>query len=161
MTKMNAGEVEIRTARLLDVPSIIFLECQTGRTQLDPLALEAAVKDENRHVAVAILGATVVGWGKTHYWDYSDGDAPSGHYLGGVSVLSSQRRRGVGSAITEARLQWIWSREPEAWYVVNAGNTPSIELHRRWHFTEVARGPQFHTTTFTGGVGLLMSAKRP
>lgn len=161
MAKTNAGEVEIRTARLLDVPSIISVERQTGRTQLDPLALEAAVKDENRHVTVAILGATVVGWGKTHYWDYSDGDAPSGHYLGGVTVLSSQRRRGVGSALTEARLQWIWSREPEAWYVVNAGNTASIELHKRWHFIEVARGPQFHTTTFTGGVGLLMSAKRP
>ncbi|MCO4262536.1 GNAT family N-acetyltransferase [Pseudarthrobacter sp. MDT3-26] len=95
------------------------------------------------------------------YWDDDDGPAPSGHYLAGVTVLPAWRRRGVGAALTEARLRWVWARASEAWYVVNADNLVSIELHRRWNFTEMARGPRFHTTTFTGGLSLLMCAAAP
>jgi aminoglycoside 6'-N-acetyltransferase I len=161
VTKTSTAELEVRPALLRDVASIVFLLRQTGWAQTDPHALSAAVNDENRHVVVACRGSNLIGWGKTHFWDYSDGNAPAGYYLGGVSVLPSERRRGVASALTEARLQWIWSRVPQAWYVVNAGNTESIELHKRWHFIEVGRSPQFHTTTFAGGVGLLMRAERP
>ena len=40
-------------------------------------------------------------------------------------------------------------------------NVASIRLHRRWNFTEMARGPRFHTTTLTGGLGLLLLAPAP
>jgi hypothetical protein len=47
-----------------------------------------------------------------------------------------------------------------AWFVVNARNRASIALHERWHFDEVARGGRFPSTTFTGGVGILLRARR-
>ena len=153
-----AAVVDVSPASLGDVAAIISIEQQSRPSQPGPAALDAAVRDPERYVAVASVNGEVVGWGKTHFWDYDDGPAPSGHYLGGVTVLSAWRRRGVGAALTTARLQWIWARAADAWYVVNARNLVSIELHRRWNFTEVARGPTFHTTTFTGGVGLLMRA---
>lgn len=158
----DAGTVaEVRPAGPADLEAIAAIEHASGRGPLSPSAMAAAVAHPDRHVVVATVGGAVIGWGKTHYWDYNDGPAPSGHYLGGVTVLPAWRRRGVGAALTEARLRWVWARAAQAWYVVNGDNLVSIELHRRWNFTEVARGPRFHTTTFTGGLGLLMRAAAP
>jgi aminoglycoside 6'-N-acetyltransferase I len=102
-----------------------------------------------------------VAWAKTHWWDFADGAAPAGHYLAGITVLPAFRRRGLASGLTEARLQWIWERADDAWYVVNARNQASLALHRKWGFREVGRGPGFHTVTFDGGEGVLLSAARP
>lgn len=151
----------VRPAGPADLEAIAAIEQDSGRGPLSPSAMAAAVADPDRHVVVATVDGAVIGWGKTHYWDHDDGPAPSGHYLGGVTVLSAWRRRGVGAALTEARLRWVWARAPQAWYVVNAENLASIELHRRWNFTVVARGPRFHATTFAGGLGLLMQAPAP
>ena len=71
--------------------------------------MAAAMADPNRHVVVATVEGAVIGWGKTHYWDHDDGPALSGHYLGGVTVLPAWRRRGVGAALTDARLRWAGS----------------------------------------------------
>ena len=87
--------------------------------------------------------------------------APAGHYLAGITVLPDFRRRGLAQELTEARLQWIWQQAGDAWYVVNARNQASLALHRKWGFREVARGPGFHTVTFDGGEGVLLSAARP
>lgn len=114
--------------------------------------------DPDRHIVVAVAEGSVIGWAKTHLWDHSNGAAPSGHYLGGVTVLPRWRRQGIAVALTEVRLEWISERAENAWYVVNARNEASIQLHRRWNFAEVARGLKFHTTTFEGGVGVLMWA---
>lgn len=119
------------------------------------------ISDPNRLVLVAEAGGTVVGWAKTHFWARGDGPARAGHYLGGVTVDPDWRRQGIGARLTQARLNWIWDRSPLAWYVVNAENSASIELHRRWGFAQVAKGRRFHTTAFDGGSGLLMCAQRP
>ncbi|GAB3526029.1 GNAT family N-acetyltransferase [Arthrobacter monumenti] len=153
-------EVGVRSALPGDIQAINSVDELSGRAPGDASALEAAVADPNRHIVVAEAGGSVVGWGKTHYWDYADDPAPAGHYLGGVTVLPAWRRSGIGTALTEARLQWIWQRSADAWYVVNAGNLSSIALHRKWNFVEAARASKFHTTTFTGGTGLLMRAPR-
>lgn len=124
-----------------------------------------AVEDPDACVLVAEVetdsGTAVVGWGKTSL--VTDqlgpaGPAPSGHYLGGVTVKPSWRRRGIAVALTDARLRWIADRADEAYYVVNATNLASIDLHQRWGFVEVARGPDFAGVSFEGGVGLLMRA---
>lgn len=159
--KVAGTALVVRPAVLPDVATILSIERQCGRRPLGLSAMEAAVTDPDRHVVLASIEGSVVGWAKTHHWDYSDGPAPSGHYLGGVTVLPAWRRRGVGAQLTEARLRWIWTRMPEAWYVVNAGNLPSIKLHRKWNFTEVARGSKFHTTAFTGGMGILLRGAMP
>lgn len=159
--KVAGTAFEVRPAVLPDVAAILSIERQCGRGPLGLPAMEAAVIDPDRHVVVASMDGSVIGWAKTHLWDYTDGPAPSGHYLGGVTVLPAWRRRGVGAQLTEVRLGWIWTRVAEAWYVVNAGNLPSITLHRTWNFTEVARGSKFHTTAFRGDMGILLRARRP
>jgi ribosomal protein S18 acetylase RimI-like enzyme len=161
MPKVAGTALEVRRAVLPDVAAILTVERQCGRSPLGLPAMEAAVIDPDRHVVVASMDGSVIGWAKTHHWDYKDGPAPSGHYLGGVTVLPAWRRRGVGTQLTEARLRWIRTRAAVAWYVVNSGNLPSIELHRRWNFREVTRRPKFHTTKFTGDLGILLRARRP
>ncbi|MGR0161320.1 hypothetical protein [Paenarthrobacter nitroguajacolicus] len=47
--------------------------------------------------------AAVVGWAKTHLWDFPDGPALAGHYLAGVTVLPDFRRRSL--AVSGARPQ--------------------------------------------------------
>ncbi|WP_284983553.1 GNAT family N-acetyltransferase [Arthrobacter sp. efr-133-TYG-118] len=163
---MSTGPTaEVRPAKRSEVADILDVEAQAARSLPDAARLAAAIDDDGRLVVVASAHGTsgagsLLGWGKTHFWDHDDGAAPEGHYLGGVTVRPEHRRGGIGTALTQARLDWIWQRAPEAWYVVNASNVASIELHRRWGFVEVARASSFHTTTFDGGVGILMRARR-
>jgi aminoglycoside 6'-N-acetyltransferase I len=153
--------VEIRPAVLGDVPRILELQERAGRAVPEFGAMVRALADEQRLTVAAWTDGVMTGWGKTHYWAGADAPAPAGHYLGGVTVDPSFRRRGIGTALTQARLDWIWQRAGDAWYVVNVDNRASIDLHSRWGFVEVARAARFHTTEFAGGVGLLMRGTRP
>jgi GNAT superfamily N-acetyltransferase len=83
-------------------------------------AIAAAIADPLRIVVVATAGGQTIGWAKTHYWDWTDGPAEAGHYLGGVSVDPQWRRRGVAARLTAERMDWIGRRTNTAWYVVNA-----------------------------------------
>ena len=65
------------------------------------------------------------------------------------------RRRGIGAALTQDRLEWLSGRASEAWFFTNARNTASVALHARFAFAEVSRAVEFHGTTFDGGVGIL------
>ena len=156
---LPALKVRVRSATVLDVPDIQRLAADKGSRGVSPSSLEVAIADPQRKVVVATMDDVVVGWAKTHFWDLSDGPAAAGHYLGGVMVASEIRRHGVGDALTSARLDWIWKRARKTWFVVNALNLASIDLHRKWGFCEVARNHRFHTTTFTGGEGILFSAE--
>lgn len=156
-----AGALEIRPAVDGDIVQMLETQAKADRALPGVDSLASAILDEARVVVVASVDRNIVGWGKTHFWAYADGQAPLGHYLGGVTVIPKLRRRGVATALTQARLDWIWERADSAWYVVNPSNRALIDLHRRWGFTEVARAAKFHTTNFTGGVGLLLLAKRP
>lgn len=164
----------VREATQADVPGILGADIAAGRTSLAvarrfEAAISTAIADHARLVLVAVTapavkaegGPGVVGWAKTHYWDYGDGPALPGHYLGGVTVRPDFRRRGIAAELTGARVRWIWSRADRAWYVVNARNQASLTLHGRWGFREVARGPAFHSVTFDGGEGVLLKAARP
>ncbi|MDQ0276220.1 ribosomal protein S18 acetylase RimI-like enzyme [Arthrobacter silviterrae] len=153
--------VTVRPASDADIPGILNINNQAGRPANTADSLAFAISDPGRLVVVATMAGEMSGWAKTHHWGYPDGEAPAGHYLGGVTVLPEVRRRGVAAALTDARLDWIWQRSETAWYVVNADNLASIALHRRWGFAEAARAPSFHTAQFSGGVGLLMRAVRP
>jgi ribosomal protein S18 acetylase RimI-like enzyme len=148
----------ICAATLRDVAAILEIQRLAGRTASSAASLRATIADPDRLIVVATLGGHTVGWAKTHHWDHPDGLAPAGHYLGGVTVAPESRRRGVGAALTDARMSWIRQRADEAWYVVNSANLASIALHRRWGFEEVARGRRFHTTDFPDDIGVLLRA---
>jgi aminoglycoside 6'-N-acetyltransferase I len=114
-----------------------------------------AIADPDRIILVSEADGVVVGWAKTHHYLGASGAAPAGHYLGGVSVLTDFRRRGIGDALTLARLDWIWDRASDCWFIANARNVASVALHERFGFEEVARASEFHGTTFDGGEGIL------
>jgi ribosomal protein S18 acetylase RimI-like enzyme len=157
------AEISLRPATKGDVEAILRIEVVSGRAAGSVGSAEGyrrAIADADRCVLVAETtdpaGRTIVGWAKTHHLVESADPAPPGHYLAGITVDPAWRRRGVGAALTDARLQWIAGRATTASYVVNARNRASIELHRRWGFTEVLRAPRLMGVEFDGGMGLLM-----
>lgn len=156
-----AGPVDVRAATRGDIAKMRDIDTAAGRTPAGADTLAAAILDEIRLVVVASVDGHIVGWGKTHFWPHADGEAPGGFYLGGVTVIPELRRHGIARALTQTRLDWIWGRADSAWYIVNPANRASVDLHRQWGFAEVARAATFHTTSFSGGVGLLLQAKRP
>ncbi|OMH36816.1 GNAT family N-acetyltransferase [Tersicoccus sp. Bi-70] len=123
-------------------------------------SVEEALADPDRLVLVAQApDGDVVGWAKTHHWHHDDPPAPAGHYLGGVTVAESWRRQGIAVALTEHRMAWLEARTDVVWCVTNARNVASLALHAGLGFDEVTRGARFHTTTFDGGVGVLLCAR--
>ena len=158
-------QVVVRPAVLADVEPMEALQRRAGRPT-HPDAYRRAVPDPDRCVLVAECSSqeeetVIVGWAQTYRHATVVDPAPAGHYLGGVTVDPSWRRRGVALALTEARMQWIARRADEAFYVVNPGNLASIDLHRRWPFEEVLRAPRLTGMDFTGGFGILMRAPLP
>ena len=156
-TTQGRSAIRVRPAGEDDLASIAGIERRAARgANLDQVRL--AMADPGRFVVVATIDDAVAGWAKTHWWQYADGPAPVGHYLGGITVAPAARRRGVGAALTQARMDWVSGRASFVCYVVNATNAASIALHRRWGFHEVARAASFHTIRFTGGSGVLLRA---
>lgn len=154
-------DFEVRSAGSEDAHAVLAVNRAAGRPTGTADAVAASIANSTRHTVIATSAGEAIGWATTHYWDYTDEPAPAGHYLGGITVHPDWRRRGVGTALTAARIDWIFSRAAEVWYIVNIRNRASIELHHKWGFEEIARAPGFHTTTFTGGIGLLMRALPP
>ncbi|MGN6220175.1 MAG: GNAT family N-acetyltransferase [Microbacterium sp.] len=157
--------VSLRPATKGDVDAILRIEVAAGRPAGSVGSADGyrrAIADPDRCVLVAVSDGAehpvVVGWAKTHHHTDVADPAPAGHYLAGITVDPAWRRRGVAAALTDARMQWIAARCDEAFYVVNAQNRASIDLHTRWGFTEVLRAPRLTGVEFEGGVGMLMRA---
>lgn len=83
------------------------------------------------------------------------GCAPAGWYLIGLVVDPEQRRRGIGTALTTARMRSVGDRADHVWYFTNARNRVSLELHAGLGFREMTRDFWVPGVTFDGGVGVL------
>ncbi len=156
------AQVATRPAALSDVEAMQEIQRRAGRPA-HPDAYCRAVADPDCCILVAECSSQAgdpitVGWAQTYHHTTVVDAAPTGHYLGGVTVDPSWRRRGVALALTAARVQWIADRADEVFYVVNPRNRASIELHRRWSFEEVMRSSRLTGVEFSGGVGILMRA---
>ena len=81
--------------------------------------------------------------------------APAGYYLMGMVVHPDHRRRGVGTALTQARIDWISRHADSAWYFANTRNTASIALHERFGFEEITRSFTYPRVDFERGEGVL------
>jgi ribosomal protein S18 acetylase RimI-like enzyme len=130
--------VLIRPAVPDDLEAVNAVHAACGRRAWDAATLEPRA---DRYVAVAAVGGTIVGVGKTHHQTDPDGEAPAGYYLGGVSVHPDHRRRGVGRAITRARIEWIWERSGTVYYFTDDDNAASMRMHADFGFEEIARLP--------------------
>jgi RimJ/RimL family protein N-acetyltransferase len=83
--------------------------------------------------------------------------APAGWYLAGVIVRPEHRRRGIGAALTGARLDWIAGRARTAHYFANARNQASVDLHAALGFREISRDFHHPHAHFEGGAGILFA----
>jgi ribosomal protein S18 acetylase RimI-like enzyme len=103
----------------------------------------------------------VVGYGRAsrvvHPADARPDIAPAGWYLIGLIVDPAWRQRGIGRALTVARIEWLRQQAAEeVWCFTGARNAASIALHEALGFREVTRDFSFPGATFAGGVGVLL-----
>lgn len=122
-------------------------------------ALARDLAQSERHLVVAESPNGVIGYGRARLFEPASNapadTAPPGYYLTGVFVVPGERGSGIGSALTQARIDWIRERAADAWFFANARNAASIELHGRLGFEEVTRHFSFPSLTFEGGEGIL------
>jgi ribosomal protein S18 acetylase RimI-like enzyme len=122
-------------------------------------ALQRDVELDSHWLVVAEIDDAVIAYGRAAFFEPAaeapEDTAPRGYYLSGVFVRRANRRGGIASALTQARLVWISKRAEDAWFFANARNTASIELHRKFGFEEVTRRFSFPGATFAGGEGIL------
>ncbi|WP_370874537.1 GNAT family N-acetyltransferase [Pseudarthrobacter defluvii] len=78
-------------------------------------------------------------------------EPPAGHYLGGVIINPNFRRRGIGSALTRVRMEWMWSRSSTVYYFANEHNTASIRMHETLGFQAIGRFAQIRGVTADEG----------
>ena len=160
----------IRPARAADLPALARITHE--RSGGEPGTILRALERFLAHggtgrslLLVAEAGGEVVGFGKCRLEARRRRDppdpAPRGWYLAGVIVDERFRRRGIGRALTVARLRWLSERARRVYYVANARNEASLALHARLGVEELARGPSFHGFTFEGGEGVLCRAILP
>jgi ribosomal protein S18 acetylase RimI-like enzyme len=126
--------------------------------------LQTELARPDRRLLVAIVDDAVAGYGRVseHRPARRDPtDAPPGYYLGGVVVDPRYRRRGLGLALTRARMALVFTMADEVWYFANARNAASIAMHAQLGFAEVTRNFQFPGVAFAGGQGVLFRASRP
>jgi len=103
---------------------------------------------------VADVDGGVVGFGRTRKVEASPG-VPEGWYLLGMIVHGAYRRRGIGLALTRARLAWIRERSKAAYYFASKENRASIELHAQLGFAELTDDFEFARANFASGDGSL------
>lgn len=152
----------IREARAADIEQCVSLALDVAlvRSASDWRdALARDLGDDGHYLVVAERSGVIVGYGRARLFEPESGapadTAPRGYYLTGIFIAAAERRAGIGSALTQARLDWIGGRAGDAWYFANARNAASIALHKRFGFEEITRSFSFPGLTFDGGNGIL------
>ena len=165
MPRPDPTRVAIRSLELpdLNAAATIIALCGDGDVEHQLALLERRLtrRTDDDALLVAELEGIVVGVGRVAYFEPADGApenaAPSGYYLLGVNVDPAHRRLGIGHALTEARLKWIRTRAPVAWFFTDATNEASIRLHEAFGFRQNSSDFWFPTATFGAAGGRLFS----
>jgi phosphinothricin acetyltransferase len=147
------GPGAVRRAEPGDVAGIVAVAASRGAV---PFAAQvpAWVVDPDRRVVVA-ESEGVVGWAMVAPWAGFD-DVPDGLYVSALTVVPAARRQGFGERLLLDLIGWAAPRSAMLGSVINATNGPSLDLHVRHGFREVARSDSFARITFAGGVGVLL-----
>jgi len=158
----------VRRTRADDLPQVARIVAE--REEGDPAEhLARLVREFERRdgpesaLWVATLDGRVVGHARAAWFtptaDSPPDVAPEGWYLAGVIVDPEFRGRGVGEALTRARLDWLDGRGGRTFYFANAVNRVTIDLHAKLGFVEVTRRFTYPGASFTGGVGILFERR--
>lgn len=156
----RVADLVVREATQDDLDAVAALA--TMRNGGDLAARRARLARELRRTRrqrlfVAMSGARVIGYAWAKYVRAATG-APEGWYLLGIVVDPAWRRRGVGTALTRARLDFIKERASEVYYAANVQNAASVDLHTPFGFTEASRDFALPRVSFRGGQGVLYRA---
>ncbi|MFV0451551.1 MAG: GNAT family N-acetyltransferase [Propioniciclava sp.] len=119
--------------------------------------------DPDHRLFVAEVDGIVVGYGWVSFLRPVLGGghgAPDGWYLSGIFVAPEARRRGLGCALTRARIAWALAREDEVYYVVSSADLASQRLHRSLGMVEVTRDFALPGQVFTRCEGILCRLDR-
>jgi ribosomal protein S18 acetylase RimI-like enzyme len=137
--------VQIEPLTMADVASAVKLAARVLRVDRRARGGEFAsdIADDSAQMFVAREGGQVVAYSRAARLAAGEvgPGTPAGYYLSGVLVDPAWRRRGIGTALTRARLRWIFARTDEAFYVAGADNSASLHLHAALGFQEVKRFP--------------------
>jgi ribosomal protein S18 acetylase RimI-like enzyme len=99
-----------------------------------------ALADPMRHFLVAVVDEKIVGFGQSRLVTRSsvaDAQRPEGWYLSGLTVAPWARRRGVGTLLTQARINRLRDLTDSVFYAAEEENEPTLILHRRLGFVPI------------------------
>jgi len=138
--KQGSTQVQVRPATGADVPAAARMIADDRHEDVgiwtERLGLDLA--DAERIFVVADVAGEVVGFGQarvTQNPDNHPGLPPSGWYLSGMTVAPAWRRRGIGEALTRARLHLLATRARTVHYLAEPGNLATVALHAKLGFT--------------------------
>ena len=119
--------------------------------------------DPTRYSVVACVGTEVIGYAAVIHHEISPDDpptmAPTGYYLVGLIVSPDWRRHGIGELVTTERIRWTAERSDAVYYFANLANSPILDLHQSFGFTEVTRDFTFPRAPLKPGTGVLLRAE--
>jgi ribosomal protein S18 acetylase RimI-like enzyme len=137
------GAARIESLTMGDVASAVRIATRVLRVKPGDLGEQFAsdITDDSRQMFVAKANGRVIAYGRVAELaaDEAAPGAPAGCYLSGVLVEPAWRRRGIATALTRARLRWVFARTGEAFYVAGADNIASLHLHAALGFEEMKR----------------------
>ena len=154
--------LSFRSARFTDVPEIARVRAE--RHGLEPKAVIKSLA--GRFIAeeyiLAMVEKEVVGYGRRTYFtppeEAPENCVPEGWYLMGLCVSPEYRRAGIGSDLTRFRARAVSFSANRVYYFVNHLNKPSVALHEKLGFKEIARNVWYPDVTFSNeGEGVLFS----
>jgi GNAT superfamily N-acetyltransferase len=160
----SALEFEIRPVRRADCSAVGRIEAAREGSDVAAAVArcEEQIQADDVMLLVAVASGGVVGFARAARWRHPPDPGPSalpqGWYLLGVVVVDAWRRRGIGRALTERRLDWIAERASAAYYFTNARNRPSLDLHAELGFVELTTDFTAPGVSFDGGEGVLCRA---
>jgi ribosomal protein S18 acetylase RimI-like enzyme len=140
--RKHAGFI-VRMGTEGDVEACARLAEAIGAGEADPWrqTLTRTVRDgRQRALFVAEADGQVVGYGRvvcTQADPAVQGAAPPGWYLLGLAVDEAWRRRGIGEALTKARMAWVSERSDRLYYFTDPANLASQALHEHLGFTKI------------------------
>jgi len=133
----------IRLGAERDVEACVRLVAAIGAGEEDAWwrTLTRTVRDGRRRALfVAEAQGEVVGYGRVVFAEADPevpAAAPSGWYLLGLVVDQAWRRRGIGEALTRARMAWVSERAERLYYFTQHENRASHALHERLGFVKL------------------------
>jgi len=133
----------IRLGAERDVEACVRLVAAIGAGEEDAWwrTLTRTVRDGRRRALfVAEAHGQVVGYGRVVFAEADpevQAAAPSGGYLLGLVVDQAWRRRGIGEALTRARMAWVSERSDRLYYFTHHENRASQALHERLGFARL------------------------